>query len=144
MAQLNFATVRLHTEKHRQSQKITTNHPNCGYMDINVQHNSIKQAHSMAHLNCTAIRLPHETNDTTQHKHDKNKHNNATMNCNKTTVQITNNQQHQRKTTTTTTTGTTTMTTENTNAGSTQMLCHVLRQATTTDCSKHRQRFCAQ
>jgi hypothetical protein len=100
----------------KKSQQIV---PNCWHVDINVQHDSTKRAHSMAHLNFTAIRLLHETHDKTQHKHDKNKHNNATMNCNKTAAQIANDQRHQRKTTATRTTSPT-MTTENTNAGSTQ------------------------
>jgi hypothetical protein len=89
-------------------------------VEINVKHNSAKRAHVMAHLNFTAVRLPHEIDDKMQHKHDKNKHNNATMNC-KTTRQIANNQQCQR---TTMTPGTTTTTTENANAGSMQKRHH--------------------
>jgi hypothetical protein len=115
------------TLKHINSpNRITTNYPN--YLHIYVEYNSTTRAENMVHLNFTTIRLLHETH--VQHKYEKNKHNDATMNCNETTPQITNNQPYQKKTRTT---NTRTMTIENTNTGSTQKPRHDLLQASNND-----------
>ena len=108
----------------------------------------MKRAHGMAQLNFPTIRFLHETYNKMQHIQDKNKHNNATMNCNDTNNKHKENDYRKHKhpgidAKTTPTTRIMTMTIENTNTrGSTQTKRHhSSRQATTSDRSKHRQGF---
>jgi hypothetical protein len=133
MAQLNFTPIRLHTEKHQQSQKITTNHQTAGAWtstcnmtaenELKAWHTSISlpsDCHTKLVTKCntnmtktnstmqqqTATRPRHKLPKIkTSEENDKNKDNNN------------DNGKH--------------------NAGSTQKQHHDLRQATTTGCSKH-------